>query len=39
MASRLVAADAIVYKPLEGKDFRETVKSLLQRPTVEAPTV
>jgi DNA-binding response OmpR family regulator len=38
-ASRLVAADAIVYKPLEGKDFRETVKALLQRPTVQAPTV
>lgn len=35
-ASRLVAADAIVYKPLEGKDFRETVKSLLQKPTTEA---
>lgn len=31
-ASRLVAADAIVHKPLEGKDFRETVKSLLERP-------
>lgn len=38
-ASRLVAADAIVYKPLEGKDFRETVKSLLQKPTAEAPAV
>lgn len=24
-------ADAIIYKPLEGKDFRETVKSLLAR--------
>ena len=38
-ASRLVAADAIVYKPLEGKDFRETVKSLLQKPTAEAPAL
>jgi len=24
-------ADALIYKPLEGKDFRESVKSLLQR--------
>lgn len=38
-ASRLVAADAIVYKPLEGKDFRETVRSLLERPSAEAPAV
>jgi len=38
-ASRLVAADAIVYKPLEGKDFRETIKSLLQKPITEAPAL
>lgn len=28
---RAAQADAIIYKPLEGKDFRETVKSLLAR--------
>lgn len=27
-------ADALVYKPLEGKDFRESVKSLLQQSAV-----
>lgn len=38
-ASRLVAADAIVYKPLEGKDFRETIKSLLEKPRAQAPAI
>lgn len=30
----VVRADALIYKPLEGKDFRETVRSLLNRQTV-----
>lgn len=38
-ASRLVAADGILYKPLEGKDFRETIKSLLEKPRDHAPAI
>src|SRR5690606_28996070 len=29
---RAAQADALVYKPLEGKNFRESVKALLDRP-------
>ena len=28
---KVAEADAIIYKPLEGKDFRETVRALLAR--------
>lgn len=38
-ASRMAAADAIIHKPLEGKDFRETIKSLLQKPPAETPAL
>lgn len=30
-AARNAGADAIIHKPLEGKDFRKTVKDLMQR--------
>lgn len=30
-AARSAGADAIIHKPLEGKDFRQTVKDLLDR--------
>ncbi len=30
-AARNAGADAIIYKPLEGKDFRNTVKELIAR--------
>jgi|SRR5680860_667811 len=31
---RAAKAEALIYKPLEGKDFRETVKSLLNSTAV-----
>jgi len=33
--ARFVHADAVVFKPLEGKNFRETVKNLLEKKPVQ----